>query len=194
MLTVLFLTGLVGHIANAQEVARISHPATLDALAGMFRKAHGAGDAQAVRALGASVCPTSSELRATLRVGEQTTSFLTAYRGPVDCDLAQADQAAGLLALGRALFASSSQDQTKVTVYAATTEQIATYAPGSLAFAEFPGGMRRFAGRVAAPERQWFVVGVTNPDEPDGMKYSCFTRVEEHFIVVIKPWRAIPSD
>ena len=92
------------------------------------------------------------------------------------------------------MFATPDPKLTDVQVHAATTEEIQRYEKGTAAFAEFPGGMRRFAAQVAAPGRTWYVVELLEPGKDAGMKYTCFTKVGKRFVVILKPWRALPVE
>lgn len=130
-----------------------------------------------------SLLPTRAELRAIVREGADADAWLSAYAGPT-VENAPADK-------GGEPDPAASQ-RTEIHVYAATTEEIAAYVKGSVAMMEFPGGMQRFAQRVAAPARTWYTVKAVEPGQASGTRYTCLTNVGGHFVLVAKPWRAIP--
>ena len=168
---------------------RIAQPATLEGLAKAFQKAQQARDTVAVGALGASVVPTSEELMNLVKPGPEASAFLLAQKvvgWPATSSEAKS--------LGASLFAPGEPSRTEVKTYSATTEEIAEYAKGGVAFAEFPGGMKRFAERVAAPGRVWWVAVCVAPGRSSGTKYSCFTRLGSRWLFLPKPWRSIARD
>jgi hypothetical protein len=187
------LVGRLGAALRAQldgAAARPSDTAVLRALVASFHAAQKARDEETLAELGRALCPTSAELQTLCREGEAATAFLAAYSGPRQERLV--DRPDGDKEIGRHAFVPGNPAQTEVQVHQATTEELAAYAEGTLAFQEFPGGMRRFAEQVAAPGRTWFVVELLEPGKGVGMKYSCFTKVGERFVVVLKPWAAVP--
>lgn len=62
-------------------------------------------------------------------------------------------------------------EQKVVTVYAATTEEIAKYQEGSVAFKVFPGGARRLAEQVLRPGVTFYEVEFLDPGNEAGIKY-----------------------
>lgn len=161
---------------------RPSHPDTLDALFQQVLEASKARDAAKVRALVLSMIPTREELRQVLREGVETETFLSTYQGPI---------AETLVPDGAAASLAPNVTHTDVFVHAATTEDLAAHQKGTTAYAEFPGGMQRFAERVAAPGRTWYAVETREPGKDSGIRYTAFTRLGGRFLLVVKPWRAM---
>jgi hypothetical protein len=60
----------------------------------------------------------------------------------------------------------TSAEQTRVAVHAATTEEIVAYAKDSVAYAEFPGGMKR--SPPSASRSSFYAVSL-EPDKDAGM-------------------------
>lgn len=172
--------------ASAAAAAATPAPSTLAELVAAFQAAHAAGDVAAATALAKATVPTAAELATTVRTGAAAEAFLAAY--PID----EMPESA-VETLGQELFRPGDPVNTVTQTHAATTEEIVAYREGSVAFAEFPGGMRRFAA-LAAPGRTWYVVELVPPGSSTGMKYTCFTRVGGRWIFLPKPWRAIPAE
>jgi hypothetical protein len=169
--------------------ARVAQPGSLDELARQFLAAHAASDKKRLAELGSSMVPTTAELRSCLKPGPDSDAFLERYKAK---DLAPDSKE--VAALGASLFLPVEAKRTEVHVCDATTEEIAAYVPGTVAFDVFPGEMRRFAQKVAAPGRTWHIVTIVEPGQKLGTKYSCFTKVNGRFIAVGKPWRLIARD
>jgi len=174
--------------AAAAPAGGVAQPATLEGLVARFQALRKAGDAAGLQALAASTIPSTTELAAVLRSGPERDAFLSKY--PLHDMKADDPRVAEL---GKGLFEPSNGKQTEVLVHASTTEELAAYAKGTMAFEEFPGGCQRFARLVAAPGRTWYVVELVAPGEASGMKYSIFTKLGDRFLFVSKPWRAMPE-
>ena len=152
------------------------HPENLADLARAFHAAQQAKDAAAMESLGASVLPTPADLEAMVRPGDAGKAFVAAMgKAPMTAKDA-----------GEKLFVPGEPDRTEIRAYSATTEQVAADAAP-----EFPGGMKAFAEKVAAPGRTWWVIEFVKPGESAGMKYTCFTKVGDRFVFVPKPWRSM---
>jgi len=162
-------------------------PVTLDALAAQFQAARATSDDAKATALAWSMVPTKADLATIVAKSPAADAFLAAFKF---VDLPSTD--AAVKGLGQQLFVPGDPTRTETKVYAATTEEIVAYAPGSVAFDEFPGGMRRFAA-IAAPGRTFYAVEHVAPAGDTGMKYTCFTRVGDRWIFLPKPWGAIPD-
>jgi hypothetical protein len=133
--------------------------------------------------------PTTEDLKKVTRPGPATDAFLSKYAYkdlPADGDPIR-EFAGGILSPGK-------PERTEIRVHRATTEEIAAYDKGGVAFKEFPGGMRRFAEKVAAPGTTWAVVEFVEPGQDSGMKFTCFTRLGDRWIFLAKPWNLIPED
>jgi hypothetical protein len=173
---------------STSPLERIPHPDTLEALAREFQTAQKAKDPKRLGQLGASVVPSESEWKALVRPGPDADAFLAQPKTTGFSPDSEEAKALG------ALFAPGGPERTEILVHRATTEEIAAYEKGSLAFEEFPGGMQRFAQQVAAPGLTWWVVECVEPGSSTGMKYSVFTRHGNRWLFVPKPWRMMPND
>lgn len=156
---------------------------TLEGVSAAFAEARARGDDVRLLQLAQSLLPSNDDLKKVLRTGAETDSFLRQYDADAIRERAEA--------LSNQLLLPGDATQTVVKVHSSTTEEIVQYKPGSIASAEFPGGMRRFASRVAAAGRTWQVIEYLAPGETAGTKYSCFTVLEGRVILLIKPWRAL---
>lgn len=174
----------VGPYKPPERAERLKHPDTLDALFKQILDATQKKDTAAVQALVVSIVPTREELHQVLKDGPETEKFVAAYQGPVAETLGPAAPSDSL---------GFAPTHTEIHVHQATTEDLVAYAKGTTAYMEFPGGMQRFAKQVAAPGRTWYVVETREPGKESGIKYSCFTRLGNRFLLVVKPWRAIPE-
>lgn len=164
------------------------HPDTLEALVAAVQRARATGKGEDAKALVASMVPTKADLAALLTPGPAADAFVAAWKF-VDLP----PQTPAVAELGAALFDPRDPARTETRVHAATTEEIVAYAKGSVAWKDFPGGMRRFAA-LAAPGRTWYVVEHVEPGKDTGMKYTCFTRVGARWIFLPKPWSALPRE
>ncbi len=181
------ILGACGGDAPAPAGTSAPPATTLDALAARFQAARAAGNDAMATSLAWSLVPTKADLAAIVAKGPAAEAFLAAFKF---VDLPATDDA--VRALGRQLFAPGDPKRTETKVYAATTEEIVAYARGSVAFDEFPGGMKRFAA-VAAPGRTFYVVEHVEPGSDTGMKYTCFTRVDDRWLFLPKPWGSLPD-
>ncbi len=149
--------------------------------------AQNAGERERFLALMRSLVPTRAELVQVLRPGPATEAFLAASKErTVEDGLLEREPPADK--------PLPKTERTEVVVHAATTEELVAYAKGTTAYQEFPGGMRRFAERVAAPGRTWYVVEMLEPGKDLGTRITCFTRLGERFLLIAKPWRALPRE
>lgn len=156
---------------------------TLEGVSSAFAEARMRGDNVRLLQLTQSLLPSTEELRKVLRTGANTDAFLLKYDANGIRDTAEA--------VAKQLFVTGDTGKTVVKVHSATTEELVEYKAGSIASAEFPGGMSRFASRVAAPGRTWQVIEYLAPGKTAGVKFSCFTVLDGRVIMIIKPWRAI---
>ena len=172
-------------LAPVTPVAPTAVPAaeTLEAVSSAFADARAKRDNTRLMELTLSLLPSNDELKRVLRAGVDTDAFLKKYEANGIRDSAKA--------ASKELLRPGKMSQTVVKVHSATTEQLAEYKAGSAAFAEFPGGMQRFASTIAAAGRTWQVIEYLEPGKDAGMKFSCFTVLDGRVIMVIKPWRAL---
>jgi hypothetical protein len=158
---------------------------TSEALAEHFRalvKAAQAQDVEALKGLVGAMIPSRAELAGLLKPGPDADAWLAAYEGPTT-ETFKPDEApkSGL----------GSSTRTEIHVHRATTEELAAYVKGTVAFAEFPGGMKDFARTLAAPGRAWWCVEAVEPGKDSGTRFTAFTDVAGRFVLVVKPWRAL---
>ena len=172
--------------APGAAAAEVAQPATLDGLVAQVHALRKSGDSDGAFALVLTLLPTQGQLKSILKAGPDTDAFLGKY--PLH-DLRADD--ARVIDFGKQLFKPANDKQTEIQVYAATTEELAAYAKGTPAF-EFPGGAQRFAEAIAAPGRTWYYVRLAVPGEGHGMTYSLFTRLDDRFLFLAKPWQGIP--
>lgn len=81
-------------------------------------------------------------------------------------------------------------DQSSITVHAATTEELASYAKNSIAWQHFPGGAQRVAGKVLRPGMTYYEVEFVKPGEKAGMKYHLFYWDGNQWAMLGPLWRA----
>jgi len=81
--------------------------------------------------------------------------------------------------------------QTDVKVHAATTEEIAKYANGSVAYQEFPGGCKRVAEMVLKPGMTYYEMEFLEPGKDAGMKYHLFYWDGKQWSMLGPIWRII---
>ena len=157
----------------------------LEAASKAFADARAANDAPKLLEMTKAMLPTDEDLKKILRAGPETDAFLAQYKA--ERIRGDANEAA------REIFKPKQATQTVVKVHSATTEELAAYEKGGVAFAEFPGGMKRFAEKVAAPGRVWHTIEYLEPGQDAGMKFTAFTVVDGRVFFVVKPWRALPE-
>lgn len=162
-------------------------PDTSSALKALFEELAAfakAGDRDALARSGRTLLPTRDELRRVLRPGPETDTWLAAYKGPTAESPPPPSGAPSV---------ETDTRRSEIHVHAATTEELVAYVRGSVAWKAFPGGMRRFAERIAAPGRTWYAVEAREPGKDSGTRLTCFTHVGARFVLVAKPWRALPA-
>lgn len=162
-------------------------PLTSEQLAERFRAMVAAAKAQdvaAIQGLVTPMIPSRAELAGVLKAGPEADAWLRAYDGPTR-ETFKPDEAhkAGL----------GSATRTEIFVHQTTTEELVTYARGSVAFAEFPGGMKDFARSLAAPGRTWWCVEAREPGKESGTRFTAFTEIGGRFVLIVRPWRALPK-
>jgi len=82
-------------------------------------------------------------------------------------------------------------EQKVVMVHGATTEEIVTYAQGSVAYAEFPGGTRRLAERILRPGMTFYEVEFLEPGKNLGIKYHLFYWDGRQWSMLGPMWRVL---
>src|SRR5690606_12788649 len=64
--------------------------------------------------------------------------------------------------------------RTEILVHGATTEEIAAYADGSVAYNEFPGGAQKAAQSILQPNLTFYELELLELGKDQGMKYHLF--------------------
>lgn len=82
-------------------------------------------------------------------------------------------------------------EQSVVEVHAATTEEIARYEQGSMAYREFPGGARRAAEQVLRKGVTFYEVEFLEPGKNTGMKYYLLYWDGEQWSMLGTVWRIL---
>ena len=82
-------------------------------------------------------------------------------------------------------------EQTVVKVHGATTEEIVTYAQGSVVYSEFPGGTRRIAERILRPGMTFYEIEFLEPGKEYGMKYHLLYWDGRQWTMLGPLWRAL---
>jgi hypothetical protein len=82
-------------------------------------------------------------------------------------------------------------ENTQVNVYAATSEEIALYREGSMAFNHFPGGAKRIAAEMLRPRMTFYEVELVKPGETAGMVYHLFFWDGAQWTMLGPVWRMI---
>jgi hypothetical protein len=82
-------------------------------------------------------------------------------------------------------------EQKIVKVHGATTEEIISYAQGSVAYTEFPGGARRIAGQIFRPGMTFYEVEFLEPGKDYGVKYHLFYWDGRQWTMLGPLWRAL---
>lgn len=139
------------------------------------------GDKAAAEATLRGLLPTQAELRQVVRPGPAADAFVAAFGGtrekspPVGAQLAP-------------------PERSEVKVHSATTEELAAYVRDTVAFAEFPGGMRRFAQELALPGLTWCTVELLEPGKDSGTRLTAFVQAGGRWVLVPKPWTGLPRE
>jgi hypothetical protein len=81
--------------------------------------------------------------------------------------------------------------QKVVQVHAASTEGIARYQEGSVAFREFPGGAKRLAEQVLRPGVTFYEVEFLEPGKDAGMKYHLLYWDGQQWSMLGALWRVL---
>lgn len=156
---------------------------TLESISKAYADARAANDAPRLLALTKAMLITNEDLKKVLRTGAATDAFIAKFNA--DRIRGDANEAAG------ELLKPTSAAQTVVRVHSATTEELAAFAPDSVAAKEFPPVMKAFAEQVAAPGRVWQTIEYLEPGQDHGMKFTVFTNVEGRVLFIYKPGKAI---
>lgn len=167
--------------ATAADVAAAAK--AVEAVSKAYADARAAGDDAKLLELTKSLLPTEAEVRSLLKPGPAADAFVTAYRP--ERLRGEANE------IAKELLKPASAVQTATEVHSATTEELVANVSGSVAWQEFPGGVRDFAAAMAAPGRSWHVVEYVEPGVGMGQKYAVFTVVNGKVLFLHKPWRSL---
>ena len=158
-------------------------PENLKQLLDTVVKASESGDTAKAAALTRALLPDEAALKKALK-DDAPAEFVKGMVEATKQIPAEDEKVAGLFRRGEA-------DRTEIKVHGATTEEIAAYAEGSVAFAEFPGGAQRLAEQVLRPGVTFYEVEFTAPGEDAGMKYHLFYWDGAGWRMLGPAWRAL---
>ena len=79
-----------------------------------------------------------------------------------------------------------------VTVYGATTEELAAYQAGSTSYKHFPGGAQKAAQQILRPGMTFYQVVVSTPDQKTSVTYSMLYWDGQQWTMLAKPWQVLP--
>lgn len=128
-------------------------------------KASEGGDAKKAAALTRGLFPDKAALGKALKDDATAlTDKLVAWIGSVP---PEDEKVAGVIKRGE-------PGRTEIQVHGATTEEIAEYKDGSVAYKEFPGGARKLAQSVLRPGVKFYEVEFLEPGKDAGMKFHLF--------------------
>lgn len=85
----------------------------------------------------------------------------------------------------------SPDGRTEIQVHASTTEEIAAYADGSVAFTEFPGGAKRLAETALRPQTVFYEVEAVEPGKDRGTKFHMFFWDGARWQMLGPAWRVL---
>lgn len=169
----------VGSRAAGQE----SSPQGLESLFRRLRAAQLSGDTRVAIEITRALVPNEARLRTALKEdvpAEAVQRILDLHRQLIPSK--EADLV-GLLGADPA--------NTEVRVHAATTEQLAAYAEGSVAYREFPGGAQSLARTLLRPKTTFFEVELVRPGQESGMTYHLFFWDGERWAMLGPMWRTL---
>ncbi|MEW6264380.1 MAG: hypothetical protein AB1641_15020 [Thermodesulfobacteriota bacterium] len=155
-----------------------------DNLKALFKKLHAAMTAQddkTAAALAKPLFPDEARLRKALRDNVSAEAVKAILNQ--QADFLKSTPAARIFA--------AKPENTEVLVFKATTEEIAQYKEGTMAFQEFPGGTRRLAETVLRPGLTFYEVSLVKPGERSGMKFHLFYWDGQGWAMVGPAWRVI---
>jgi hypothetical protein len=84
--------------------------------------------------------------------------------------------------------------QKEVQVHGATTEDIARYRDGSVAYKEFPGGAKRVAEQALRPGVTFYEVEYLDPGKSAGMKYHLLYWDGKQWSMLGPVWRVMKQE
>ena len=81
--------------------------------------------------------------------------------------------------------------RTEINVHAATTEELARYEAGSVAYQEFPGGAKTLAEKGLRPGMTFYEVEFVEPGKDAGLKFHLFFHDGTRWRMLGPLWRAL---
>jgi hypothetical protein len=158
-------------------------PDNLKGLLDTIVKANEAGDLKKAAALTRGLIPDKAALAKAFKddAPAPLVESMSSMREKIPTDDAQV---AGLIKRGDA-------KRTEIKVHGATTEEIAEYKDGSVAFNEFPGGARRLAESALRPGTKFYEVEFLEPGNDAGMKYHLFYFDGSAWRMLGPAWRSL---
>lgn len=127
--------------------------------------------------------PSDERITAVLKPDAPAASVAAVLKMHAQLNSAPADKLGGLF--------NHQPEQGQVDTYGATTEEIAAYAKGGKAFAEFPGATQELARSLLKPGVTWYEAEFVKPGETSGMKFHLFFEDAKGWGMLGPVWRAI---
>ncbi len=165
--------------APAAPFAQANRPDNLKGLCEQIQKAVAANDVNRAAALVKPLLPDEARIRKALR------------------EDAPADVVNNIVALHKAVTAGDAgrlfqpkPTQVVVQVHGATTEEIRTYARGTIVYDEFPSATQDLAKTVLRPGVTFYEVEFLEPGQQQGMKYHLFFWDGTRWTMLGPIWRA----
>jgi hypothetical protein len=168
--------------AGSQAVRQENSAQGLESLFRRLRAAQLSGDTRTAADITRGLLPSEPRLRLALRVDVPAESVRKIMEFHRELPSGEAEMA-GLLGADAA--------STEVRVHSATTEQLAAYAAGSVAYQEFPGGAKDLAKAVLRPNTTFYEVELVRPGAESGMTYHLLYWDGEQWAMLGPMWRAV---
>ena len=158
-------------------------PENLKGLLETIVAANGAGDFKKAATLTRGLVPDATALKVALR--DDAPPALADGALKMSQGLPADDaQVAGLIKPGE-------PGRTQVNVHGATTEEIAKYEQGGVAYAEFPGGAKKLAEAALKPGVKFYEVEFVEPGKDAGMKFHMFYWDGARWRMLGPAWRSL---
>lgn len=177
--------GVLLSLAISARAADLPDPgaADLKRLNEELLAARDAGDTAKVAGIVLALLPDEVRIRKALGSGgiDETVAKIVAFHDQLPKD-----------DVSLAELISAGPDQTEVQVHGSTTEDLSTYAEGSVAYAEFPGGAQAVSqAGLLKPGLTFYEVEFVKPGEGSGMKYHLFYWDGSAWTMLGPIWRAL---
>lgn len=140
-------------------------------------------DMKKAGALTKELLPSDERITAVLKPDAPAAAVAGVLKMHAQLGSAPVDKLAGLL--------NHKPEQSEVAAYGATTEEIAAYAKGGKAFAEFPGATQELAKTLLKPGVTWYEAEFVKPGSDAGMKFHLFFEDAKGWAMLGPVWRAI---